>query len=168
MLDLETYDVEFRDGLRVRLSEDLFAGKSVLCLAARIGTEVKAFHDLGAFAVGIDLQPGPKSETVLTGDFHAAVFPDQCVDVIYCNSLDHAFDLTKTLAETRRLLKPAGLLLLDVQDGTSDGDFDDWAATSWANVSDVVEAVEDAGFKIDKRQRITVPWNGDELRAHPA
>ena len=59
-LDLADYDSWFREVLRDRLAEvEGVRGASALRLAARIGTEVKAFADVGAFAVGVDLNPGP-------------------------------------------------------------------------------------------------------------
>ncbi|MHC4435651.1 MAG: glycosyltransferase, partial [Planctomycetota bacterium] len=58
--DLEKYDTEYRKALKDRL-EKLdgwgWRGLSVLCLGARTGAEVKAFVDLGCFAVGVDLNP---------------------------------------------------------------------------------------------------------------
>jgi hypothetical protein len=47
-----------------------FSNKSVLCLAARLGGEVRAFKKLNALAIGIDIQPGDKNKDVLHGDFH--------------------------------------------------------------------------------------------------
>ena len=39
----------------------LSEARTVLCLGARLGTEVKALHSLGYFAVGIDLNPGSEN-----------------------------------------------------------------------------------------------------------
>ncbi|MEY2527921.1 MAG: hypothetical protein QOJ05_11, partial [Verrucomicrobiota bacterium] len=88
--DFGRYDEEFRATLRERLSalEIEWPGGTVLCLAARIGTEVKAFLDLGAFAVGIDLNPGADNRYVVHGDFHDLQFAPGSIDVVYTNSLD--------------------------------------------------------------------------------
>lgn len=94
---------------------------SILCLAARLGSEVEAFISLGHFAVGIDLNPGPSNPYVMSGDFHALQFADASVDCVYCNSLDHAFDLNKIAAEVVRVLKPGGLFLLEVVAGHKEG-----------------------------------------------
>ncbi|MBM3458075.1 MAG: class I SAM-dependent methyltransferase, partial [Armatimonadetes bacterium] len=112
---LAGYDTRYHQALRARLGEHglVGPGSSVLCLAARIGTEVKAFLDLGCFAVGIDLNPGAENRYVVTGDFHALQFPDQCVDAVFTNSLDHAFDLPRLLGEIRRVLRPEGLVVLE-------------------------------------------------------
>ena len=79
-------------GERLRSVPELKAGMSVLCLGARLGTEVKAFHDAGCFAVGLDLNPGPENKLVLHGDFHEVQFPAGSVDVVFTNSFDHVFD----------------------------------------------------------------------------
>jgi SAM-dependent methyltransferase len=79
-------------------------------LGARFGTEVKAFHDLGSFAVGIDVRTGERNKFVLQGDFHDIQFPAATVDIVFTNSLDHAFDFEKVIQEIRRVLKPSGTL----------------------------------------------------------
>ena len=90
-------------------------GGKVLCLAARLGEEVKAFRDLGhSEAIGIDLNPGPDNEYVIEGDFHNIPFEDSAFDGIYCNCLDHAWDLKKVSAESARVLKAEGILVLDI------------------------------------------------------
>lgn len=162
LVDLSEYDEQFRSDLAARLKGDDWKGKSVLCLAARIGTEVRAFHDVGAFAIGIDLNPGKDNNSVLPGDFHHLIFPDNCVDGVYCNSLDHAFELGKVLREVKRVLKRPGVLLVDAQEkGLED---DNWTATAWKTVDDLVHAVEQAGFILQRRKPITVPQSGEELR----
>ncbi len=93
----------------------------VICLGARLGTEVAALHELGHFAVGIDLNPGPGNEYVLVGDFHRIVFPDGSADAIYTNALDHVFDLEKMLSEVRRLLRPGGAFVVDLVSGYEEG-----------------------------------------------
>ncbi|GIJ77681.1 Methyltransferase domain-containing protein [Micromonospora phaseoli] len=163
LLDLTSYEQVFRPALAERLAGEEWAGRSVLCLAARIGTEVKAFHDLGAFAVGIDLNPGPENRWVLPGDFHQLVFPAESVDAIYCNSFDHALDLKQTLSEIRRVLKRDGMLLVDAQQGASEVRFDEWAATSWSSINDLVDEIEGCGFALTGRQGIRIPWIGEYL-----
>src|ERR1041384_5716321 len=65
--DFGNYDTDFRHPLRTRLAalEIAWPGRVDLCLGARIVTEVKAFRDLGCFAVGIDLNPGAENRYVL-------------------------------------------------------------------------------------------------------
>jgi len=112
--------------------EVLKQAHSVLCLGARLGTEVKALHQLGYFAIGVDLNPGAENPYVLPGDFHHLVFASDSVDAVYTNALDHVFDLSKFVAEVRRVLRPGGLFLIDLtreyQEGFVPGEF---ASLSW-------------------------------------
>lgn len=89
-------------------------GKSILCLGARLGGEVRAFKKLGGLAVGIDIEPGPHNQHVLLGDFHKIEFPDGSFDFAFCNAIDHVFDLTKFVAEVARVLKPKGCLIAEL------------------------------------------------------
>lgn len=118
----ETYEADFAE-FRRRFADcaPLREARNVLCLAARIGTEVQALHDLGYFAVGIDLNPGEGNAYVLQGDFHHLVFPDGSIDAIYCNSLDHAMDLDQLLGEIARVLRPRGLFVADLLQGFEEG-----------------------------------------------
>jgi SAM-dependent methyltransferase len=81
---------------------------NVLCLGARTGAEVEAFRKLGCFAVGIDLNPGIDNPFVMYGDFHNILFPKDSIDIIYCNCLDHLFNLDEVLKEIIRVLKNEG------------------------------------------------------------
>lgn len=48
----------------------------------------------------------------VVGDFHRTEFPDAAFDAVIASAaLHHATDLGKVLAETRRILKPGGVLL---------------------------------------------------------
>ena len=69
LIDLSDYDIRYRQVLRERVKKLnlLHQGMTVLCLAARIGTEVKSFLDLGYFAIGIDLNPGENNRYVVHG-----------------------------------------------------------------------------------------------------
>jgi SAM-dependent methyltransferase len=165
LVDLREYDRTFRADLAQRLQSQGWAGKAVLCLAARIGTEVRAFHDVGAFAVGIDLEPGKDNHWVLPGDFHQLVFPDDCVDGLYCNSLDHALELGRLLVEVKRVLKPGGIFLVDAQHRSDERD--DWGATGWKSVDDLVGAIVDGGFELKARAPIRVPQPGEQLHFTP-
>lgn len=166
IVHLTEYDTRFREALRQRMSDGPIAwrGRSVLCLGARIGTEVRAFHDLGAFAVGIDLNPGRNNSMVLVGDFHHLQFADASVEAIYTNCLDHALDLRTVLAEMRRVLKPSGCVVVEAQRGATEGEeFDDWAATSWDSVDGLVELFAREGFDVDRRTPFAYPWEGDSI-----
>ncbi len=126
--------------------------RSVLCLGARLGTEVRALHALGHFAVGIDLNPGPDNRYVLPGDFHAIQFPDGSLDAIYSNALDHVFALDQLVGEVRRLLRPGGLFVLDLVQGYEEGYVPgEFEATIWRDRGSFIERVRElGGFTIDE------------------
>jgi SAM-dependent methyltransferase len=139
-------------------------GRSVLCLAARIGTEVKAFLDVGAFAVGIDLNPGEANRYVLYGDFHALQFSDASIDFVFTNSLDHAFDLGRLSREAARVLKPGGMLLVEAlrgrREGAQPGFFESFW---WQSIDELIAALAKNGFTLQQRAAINYPWEGEAL-----
>jgi SAM-dependent methyltransferase len=162
-LDLERYDRRYRALLadRLRHGGHIPAGSSVLCLGARIGTEVKAFHDLGYFAVGIDLNPGPENGLVLPGDFHDLSFPDRSVDVIFTNSLDHALEPERLFAEVRRALRPEGLFIAEIQHGADKGfSPGNYESFFWQTTGDVIALIEGFGFKSIDTLDFSEPWPG--------
>lgn len=145
------------------LAEDLaefrrrFAGcaplreaRTVLCLGARLGTEVRALKELGFFAVGVDLNPGADNAHVVTGDFHALAFADGSADAVYCNALDHAFDLDRLAREVARVLRPAGLFVVDMLLGFERGYVPgDYEATIWPDSEALVRRLcGAAGFTL--------------------
>lgn len=120
--------------------------KSVLCLAARVGTEVRALISLGHFAVGIDLEPGSANAYVLPGDFHKLVFADNSIDAVYCNSLDHVFDLARVVSEVRRVLLPGGIFVADLFAGYEEGfTAGEYEATHWKTVAAIIERIRELG-----------------------
>jgi len=160
------YDDEFRAALRQRLAllEIEWQGRSVLCLGARIGSEVKAFLDLGAFAVGIDLNPGKQNRHVVQGDFHDLQFAPSSVDVVYTNSLDHAFDLDRLAKEVLKVLKPNGLFLVEAVQGRDQGiNPGFFESFFWKNIDELVRLLENAGFTVSLRAPITHPWPGEQI-----
>jgi SAM-dependent methyltransferase len=123
---------------RFRTCAPLRQARAVLCLGARLGTEVRALHALGHFAVGIDLNPGPDNAYVLPGDFHRIQFPDGSADAVYTNALDHAFDVGRLVVEIGRVLRPGGLLIADVVAGYDEGQVPGpWEAMHWARADDI-------------------------------
>jgi SAM-dependent methyltransferase len=171
-LDLTGHEQAFRESLRERLVDLGFVvpGATVLCLGARLGAEVAAFIDCGAFAVGVDLNPGPANPYVVAGDFHALQFADRSTDVVYSNSIDHAFDLTRLLAEVRRVLKPDGRVVLEVDPGTRerpDLDGDLWQALAWESIDDLIAAVCGQGFGVESRRKFEYPRGGTQVVLRP-
>ena len=163
---LKNYDQRYHAALQERLcGHQLVApGASVLCLAARIGTEVRAFLDTGCFAVGIDLNPGAENRYVVTGDFHGLQYPNHCVDVVFTNSLDHALDLPRLLLEIQRVLKPGGLLVLEIAAGEADGrSAGFYEATRWDSVQDILALFLEQHFTVEVRQPFRTPWPGEHV-----
>ena len=143
----ETEDQDYADfKRRFEGCGALREARSVLCLGARLGTEVRALHALGHFAIGIDLNPGASNPFVLPGDFHAIVFPDGSLDAIYTNALDHVFDLDKVIGEVRRLLRPAGVLVVDPMQGFEEGNVPgEFEATLWRDSESMIDTIRTLG-----------------------
>ena len=161
--NLTRYDPQFTNALAGRLQSITppVAG-NVLCLAARSGAECVAFIKLGCFAVGIDLNPGEANRYVVTGDFHDLQFADRSVDVVYTNSLDHAFDLDRILKQVARVLKDDGRFIAELVD-PSRHDRGDYEATWWSSIDDVVAVIERGGFTVAGRTSFDQPWQGTQL-----
>jgi len=171
-LDLSEHEQAFRRVLRERVGDLGFVrpGVTVLCLGARLGSEVAAFIDCGTFAVGVDLNPGTANPYVVTGDFHALQFADRSVDVVYSNSVDHAFDLKRLLAEVRRVLKPEGHLVLELDPGTherAEPADDLWQTLAWNATDDLVNAVRTEGFFVVGRRKYDYPRGGTQVVLRP-
>jgi SAM-dependent methyltransferase len=165
-LDLADYDVTYRRQLKERLQTLALPrpAATVLCLGARQGTEVKAFLDLGCFAVGLDLNPGPENQFVIRGDFHNIQFPANSVDVIFTNSFDHAFDPARLVGEITRLLKPDGLLIIEAIRGEAqDTAPDHYASFWWRTIDDLVALLGKYGFQPARRIPFREPWPGEQI-----
>jgi len=164
---LKERDLNYRNVLRERLKRHkiIKPGMSVLCLAARIGTEVKSFLDLRCFAIGIDLYPAEENKYVVYGDFHHLVFPRSSVDVVFSNSLDHALDLEKLIGEIKRVLKPGGYLILEISDGEKENNpFKYYESTKWDKIDDVLDVFLKSGFGLIKKLEIdNYPFKGQHV-----
>lgn len=169
-LDLSSHEKKFRTSLIKRLSElhsqdyIKLSSYTALCLGARLGAEVAAFRDLGYFAVGVDLNPGENNPYVIYGDFHKLKFANNCVDVIYSNSLDHCYDLKLILFEIKRLLKQDGYLIIEADPGSSEGISPDlWATMSYETVDSLKNEIETSGFNLINSLPFDYPRNGTQL-----
>ena len=124
----------------------LDGARSVLCLGARLGTEVRALHDLGYFAVGIDLNPGERNPYVLPGDFHRIVFPSGSIDAVYTNALDHVFSLEELVGEVQRLLRPGGVFVTDLELGSEEGFVPgEYESAMWRNHEGLTDRIKMLG-----------------------
>ena len=169
--DFGNYDEEFRNALRERLTVlgvD-WSGKTVLCLGARIGTEVKAFLDLGASATGLDLNPGENNPYVVRGDFHDLQYPPGIFDAVYTNSLDHAFDINRLAKEVLKVLKRDGVFIIEAvhgrDRGINPGFFESFF---WNNIDELVSCFAHAGFTLHHRTPISRPWPGEQICLKPS
>lgn len=125
-------------------------GANVLCLGARDGTEVRAFCDLGAFCVGLDLNTGKDNKYVVTGDASNIQYPDNSVDIVYTNALDHFLRIEETINEIKRVLRPDGHFVFII--GTSyDAEHDKYGSTYW----DDDEQVDDYLANKHKFKKVT-------------
>ena len=170
MHEFGRYDVEFQEALRRRLLslEIEWQGRSVLCLGARLGSEVKAFLALGAFAVGIDLNPGEGNRYVMHGDFHDLQFAPNSIDLVYTNSLDHAFDIDRLAREVLKVLKSDGLFLVEAVQGRDQGiNPGFFESFFWKNIDQLVRVFETAGFTVSRRTPISHPWPGEQICFRP-
>ncbi len=160
---LKDYDIKYRKGLGKRLAKmDFIKGSNVLCLGARIGTEVKAFLDQGAFAVGIDLNPGKENQYVVVGDFHKLQYANESINVVFTNSLDHVFDIHKVLDEVHRVLKKGGKFLLDLEKRFPAG-VDKWSSFWWKNNKELIALIETKGFICKEKKNINCMWFTEQI-----
>ena len=163
---LEGHAARFRAALAERLARApiALAGRSVLCLAAREGAEVRAFIDRGAFAVGIDVNPGRANRFVVVGDFHGLQYADRSLDVVYTNSLDHVLELDRMVAEVARVLKPGGVFLAELGRGTGEGGGRGfYEALSWASADELIARLARGGFTVEQRLEFEIPWRGVQV-----
>ena len=90
------------------------AGNAVLCVGCRNDDEIRYFRRRGAASVvGIDLyDAGPD---IVAMDMHDLKFPDGSFDVVYSrHSFEHAFDKRKAGGEFIRVLRPGGVVVIEV------------------------------------------------------
>ena len=155
------YDIDYRKELVKRLTSDNIVkkGSSVLCLAARIGTEVKSFIDLNCFAVGIDINLYKNNKYVVYGDFHNLQYSCSSVDIIFSNSLDHSLDIEKLIEQAHRVLKNNGLFILEIINVYNNGgNFGYYEASLWGDVNIVLDKFRKIGFKKIKQYDFNKNW----------
>ena len=131
---------------RFELVPEFGSPSCILCLGARLGIEVEALIELGHFAIGIDLNPGPGNRFVVSGDFHALQYANGSVDGIYTNSLDHALDMAKIAAEVSRVLKAGGFFVIEIVRGYQEGEaIGEWEASHWPTARSLAEKLAALG-----------------------
>ena len=110
----------------------------------RLGTEVHALRNLGYNAIGIDITYPKKSKYVHYGEFENIPYADSSFDALYSNSIDHVFNLKKTIFEFDRVIKENGYLILRLMKGYEEGYKMDQAYESfaWAKRDDLVNEIK--------------------------
>lgn len=171
-LELRGHESKFRSILTQRMAALAIVPPRarVLCLGARLGAEVAAFRDLGAFAVGVDLNPGRDNPWVMFGDFHRLEFSAGSVDLVYSNSLDHSFDIARVVTEVRRVLSVDGRFVVEADPGVNDlngVEPDLWASFRWPTVTALAERIGECGFELVSRTNFEYPRGGTCLVFRP-
>jgi len=108
-------------------------GKSVLCVGARFGEEVKALRDLGHSAIGVDLYPGKNNPYVIEGDASDLPFFEGKFDICFSNIFDHILEIEASIGEIVRVLKSDGILVLHLNDQVAR----DFEVQSWNDPIDM-------------------------------
>ena len=157
---LQRYDKLYGEALVNRLLNNHIPKGNILCLGARIGTEVKAFHKLGCFAVGIDLITSLNNKYVLYGDFHNLQFPNNSIDAVFTNSLDHVLDINKVLSEIKRVLKSDGNFIAEIA-LSHDLSTSYHGSFFWSKVDDIIDIIINKGFKLLRKTSFSYPWPGE-------
>jgi len=165
---LTEYDRLFHDELLRRLQKlddrVSFHGKTVLCLGARLGTEVRSFIDMGCFAVGLDLNPGTENKFVVFGDFHDIQFATESVAIVFTNSFDHVFCEERVIRELTRILHKGGFMILELPDAKEGKQaFGTYESLYWDDPMDVVRLFTKNGFEVLESVTIEYPWKGTHI-----
>jgi len=129
-----------------------FSKKNVLCLGSRDGAEVKAFRDLGALSIGIDLVYPKNNEYVHYGDFHNIPYPDSVFDFVFTNVLDHMYDPKSLFSEIKRVMKNDSMFIVDIIKGFNEG-YDlkgEHESYVWADKESLRNLIKKNGFEFVK------------------
>ncbi len=162
---IQQYDIEYEQIVKERYQHTFkFSGKTMLCLAARLGGEVRAFKSLGALAIGVDLEPGEHNLHVLHGDFHNIQFPDNSFDFAFTNAIDHVFELDLFLQEVQRILVSGGIFIVEFAEVTP-GEYE---VLDTKNISPILDIIKKF-FEVIENQPVTNAtdygtWSGRVLQ----
>lgn len=132
--------------------------KKILCIAARLGTEVHALRNLNYDAIGIDIFVTKNNKYVHYGEFEKIPYENKIFDAIYTNSVDHIYNIEKTVNEIDRVLKTGGYLLINLMKGIDEG-FNmagTFESLAWKKRSDILfKIVEISNYKLVKEVDIS-------------
>ena len=133
-------------------------GMRGLCLGARTGQEVVALKNLGLKAVGIDIVPAEPH--VFRGDIHKLAFDDNFFDVAYTNIFDHSLYPNIFIKEIERVLKPGGVVLLQLQ---LDVESDQYAENDIYKADSVIKLFKKSNCLLSRRIPNTLAMNCEVL-----
>ena len=131
---------------------DNFTKKNILCLGSRDGAEVKAFRELGALSIGIDLVYPKNSKYVHYGDFHNIPYPNDVFDFVFTNVLDHMYDPKSLFSEVKRVMKNNSIFIVDIIKGFNEG-YDlkgEHESYVWADKESLRNLIKKNGFEFIK------------------
>ena len=114
-------------------------GKIILCVGCRNRFELDEIERVCACkASGLDLfSVDPR---IHAGDMHAMPFEDSSFDAVYsCHSLEHSHDYAVVLKEFVRVVKPGGLLVIEIPVVFTPSASDRWDAGSVDNLLRILQ-----------------------------
>ncbi len=107
---------------------------TVLCVGCRHTAELDAIEEIcGTATTGLDLFS--EDPRIMVGDMHQMPFTNHVFAGVYtCHSLEHAYDPNLVIREYCRVLKPGGVVVIEVPTHFSPGVVDRWDAQSTDNL----------------------------------
>lgn len=135
-------------------------GATILCLGARLGTEVEALRERGYLAIGIDISIPPNNTFSHYGDFHNIPYPDGVFDGVYTNTLDHILKPEKIFNEVSRVLKPGGVFFPRILRGLEEGYnlTGSYESFVWKKREDLLNLISSFGFTQTKHDDVDENW----------
>ena len=125
--DLDQYHFEKLHHLPRLVAFDGYRGRSVLEIGCGAGVDLARFAKGGAIVTGVDIAPSAIdlaranfAQQGLAADFRVAdaehlPLPDNAFDLVYAHGVvQYTADPAQMVAECRRVLKPGGLLIVQV------------------------------------------------------
>lgn len=162
--DICAHDVEYENIIATRYGALPLAGRSVLCVGARLGGEVRGFTRLGALAIGVDFEPGARNRFVVAGDAHCLQFADSVFDYVFTNIVDHILRLEQFVDEVTRVLKPEGEFICELQEGMGMGRYEARDLRDGSAEKFLATRLQKIGHRAIDTTTSYVHWTGKSIR----